>query len=169
MVRLTQPEILNNIHNNMHYMCILCTIHASKLGDRITIELFLAVISYWTTGHVLSMGWLRDQKSTITMLVCCVCVRCKHLDSECVRCQETHQVKAAWKECKVYGIKIVRIFLGSYRIPNMVLQMSSVLGWHLWGKCIDKYVCVCIGYSLRLARRGLQCSINNNNRRNDSF
>ena len=28
----------------------------------------------------------------------------------------------------VYGIKIVRIFLGSYRIPNMVLQMSSVLG-----------------------------------------
>ena len=32
------------------------------------------------------------------------------------------------KDFKVYGIKIVRIFLGSYRIPNMVLQMSSVLG-----------------------------------------
>ena len=95
------------------------------------IESFVTVISYWTTGHVLSMGWLRDQKSTITMLVCCVCVRCKHLDSECVRCQETHKVKAAWKERKVYGIKIVRIFFGSYRIPNMILQMSSVLGWHL--------------------------------------
>ena len=35
--------------------------------------------------------------------------------------------KTARKEFKVYGIKIVRIFLGSYRIPNMVLQMSSVL------------------------------------------
>ena len=110
----------------MHYMCILCTIHASKLGDRIMIGSFLAVISYWTTGHVFSMGWLCEQKSTITMLGA-MCV----LDSECVRCQETHQVKAAWKERKVYRIKIVRIFLGSYRIPNMALQISSVLGWHL--------------------------------------
>ena len=40
----------------MHYMCILCTIKASKLGDRIMIESFLAVISYWTTGHMFSMG-----------------------------------------------------------------------------------------------------------------
>ena len=38
------------------------------------IESFLAVISYWTTGHVFSMGWLRDQKSTITMLGA-MCVR----------------------------------------------------------------------------------------------
>ena len=36
--------------------------------------------------------------------------------------------KTTRKDFKVYGIKIVRIFLGSYRIPNMVLQMSSVLG-----------------------------------------
>ena len=41
MVRLTQPEILNNINNNMHYMCILCTIHASKLGDRIIIIIII--------------------------------------------------------------------------------------------------------------------------------
>ena len=58
----------------MHYMCILCTIKAWKLGDRIMIESFLAVISYWTTGHMFSMGWLRDQKSTITMLGA-ICVR----------------------------------------------------------------------------------------------
>ena len=42
---------------------------------------------------------------------------------------KTNQVKKTTrKDFKVYGIKIVRIFLGSYRIPNMVLQMSSVLG-----------------------------------------
>ena len=67
----------------MHYMCILCTIHASKLGDRFMIDSFLPVISYWTTGHVFSMGWLCEQKSTITMLGA-MCV----LDSECARCQE---------------------------------------------------------------------------------
>ena len=61
----------------MHYMCILCTIKASKLGDRIMIESFLAVISYWTTGHMFSIiqwGDLHDQKSTITMLGA-MCVR----------------------------------------------------------------------------------------------
>ena len=42
---------------------------------------------------------------------------------------KTNQVqKSTRKDFKVYGIKIVRILLGSYRIPNMVLQMSSVLG-----------------------------------------
>ena len=75
---------------------------------------------------------------------CYVCAR-KHLGSECVRCQETHQVKAAWNECKVYGIKIVRIFLESYRIPNMALQMSSVLGWHLW--CTTSVNCLCTPYT----------------------
>ena len=113
-------------------MCILCTIKASKLGDRIMIESFLAVISYWTTGHMFSIGWFARSKVNDHDAWCDMCAR-KHLGSECVWCQETNQVKkTARKEFKVYGIKIVRIFLESYRIPNMVLQMSSVLGWHLW-------------------------------------
>ena len=112
-------------------MCILCTIKAWKLGDRIMIESFLAVISYWTTGHMFSMGWFARSKVDDHDAWCDLCAR-KHLGSQCVWCQETNQVKkTARKDFKVYGIKIVRIFLGSYRIPNMVLQMSSVLGWHL--------------------------------------
>ena len=127
-------------------MCILCTIKASKLGDRIMIESFLAVISYWTTGHMFSMGWFARSKVDDHDAWCDLCAR-KHLGSECVWCQETNQVKkTARKEFKVYGIKIVRIFLESYRIPNMVLQMSSVLGWHLWhdSTCIHCFRQLCM-------------------------
>ena len=57
-----------------------------------------------------------------------MCVRV-NISAASVYHVEINQVKkTARKEFKVYGIKIVRIFLGSYRIPNMVLQMSSVLG-----------------------------------------
>ena len=57
-----------------------------------------------------------------------ICVRV-NISAASVYDVKTNQVKKITrKDFKVYGIKIVRIFLGSYRIPNMVLQMSSVLG-----------------------------------------
>ena len=63
----------------------------------------------------------------ITMLGA-ICVRV-NISAASVYDVKTNQVKKTTrKDFKVYGIKIVRIFLGSYRIPNMVLQMSSVLG-----------------------------------------
>ena len=99
------------------------------------IESFLTVISYTgRPGTCFQWGDCAIKRQRSRCLVHCLYGRCKHLGSECVRCQETHQVKAAWKERKVYGIKIITwICLGSHRIlNNMVLQISSVLSWHLW-------------------------------------
>ena len=101
--------------------CIICyyTIQASRMGDShhdwvIPRCNFILDDRARVFNGVIARSKVDDHDAW-----CALCAR-KHLCSECVRCQETHQVKTAWKERKVYGIKIVRIFLGSYRIPNMV-------------------------------------------------
>ena len=121
-------------------------------------------------------------KSRSRCLVRCMCARCKHLGSECVRCQETHQVKAAWKERKVYSIEIVRIFLRSLRIFryknckcfSSISQISSHgridivsrrltpltlniinMWWHN-----DNVKCLCIGRNLlRKSMSRIYCSV----------